>query len=299
LFSPDSNIVIIGAGKFAYSLVPALQEAGYNVGGIVSKNLTSAKTLANKYQIPYQSDEINSKKDFKVFFLTVPDSLIREVTKKLSKLKLDFPSSLFIHVSGALDISELKTLSKKKASTASFHIMQTFPSKKAVDLKNSYAAIETSNKKALKYLLDLSTKLKLKAFIIPTNQKVYYHLAGVFASNFLVGNLFASEKLFSKNKKGGLKFFDIAKPIVYSTLANIEKEGAAKALSGPVERGDFETIKKHISALKKKTEYKNMFRSYISQSLVLLEVSREKNGELSKEQKRIRKLLIAALRGKI
>ena len=298
MFSPDSNIAVIGAGKFAYSLIPALKTAGYNIAGIVSKNLQSARTLANKYQIPFKSNKLPFIKDIKVFFLTVPDSQIKKTAKKLSNLELNFTSSLFIHVSGALDVSELKSLSKKKASTASFHIMQTFPSKKAVDLKDNYAAIESNNRNALKYLLDLSAKLKMKAFLIPTDQKVYYHLAGVFASNFLAGNLFAAEKLFSKNKRGGIKFFDISRSIIYSTLTNIEKEGAAKALSGPVERGDYETIKRHIQGLKKKPEYKSLFLNYISQSLALLDVVKEKNGGLSKGQIRIKKLLISLLKGK-
>ena len=300
MFSQDSNIVEIGAGKFAHSLVPALKKAGYKVAGIVSKNLQSAKTLANKYQIPFSSDKLKSlTKDFNIFFLAVPDSQIKKVAAKLSKLNLDFPSSLFIHVSGALNVLELESLRKKKATTASFHIMQTFPTKQVVNLKNSYAAIETSNKNAQKYLLDLASKLKLKTIIIPTKQKVYYHLAGVFASNFLAGNLFASEKLFSKNKKKEIKFFDVAKLIVYSTLKNIEREGATKALSGPVERGDFETVKKHISALKKifrNKISKSLYLSYLSQSLALLEVSKEENGMLSKNQKRMRKLLLANLK---
>ena len=297
MFSQDSNIVVIGAGKFAHSLVPELKKAEYKVAGIVSRDPQSARILANKYQISFSSDKLKSlTKDFNIFFLTVPDDQVKKVAVKLSKLNLDFPSLLFIHVSGAMNISELKSLSKKKASVASFHIMQTFPTKKVFDLKNCYAVIETDNKNAQKYLLDLASKLKLRAFIIPTNQKVYYHLAGVFASNFLAGNLFAAEKLFSKNKKGGIKFFDIAKSIIYSTLTNIEKEGAAKALSGPVERGDFETIKKHISALKKNPEYKDLLLSYLSQSLALLEVSKEKNGELSKNQKRIRKMLSGELK---
>jgi predicted short-subunit dehydrogenase-like oxidoreductase (DUF2520 family) len=176
LFSLDLNIAVIGAGKFAHSLVPALKKAGYKVTGIVSKNLQSAQTLASRYQIPFSSDKLKSlTKDFNIFFLAVPDSEIKKVAAKLSKLNLDFPSSLFIHVYGALNVLELESLRKKKASVASFHIMQTFPTKKVVDLKNSYAAIETSNKNAQKYLFDLSSKLKLKTLLF-NKSKVYYHL---------------------------------------------------------------------------------------------------------------------------
>jgi hypothetical protein len=56
-----------------------------------------------------------------------------------------------------------------------------------------------------------------------------------------------------------------------------------------------ETIKKHISALKKLSggkTYSNPLLSYVSQSLTLLEVSKEKNGKLNEGQKRIRRILL-------
>lgn len=290
MLKKKSQIVIIGAGKIAYSLTAALVKSGYNVSSIISKKKSSAEKLAKKFKILLSSDKFNSlTKENKIFFLTVPDNQIEKIAKALSGLNLDFKNSLFIHVSGALDINELKSLKKKKASIASFHIMQTFPSTKVVDIPGCTVAIEAEQKVTKDFLNKLAFDLHLKPFLLKSGNKIYYHLVGVFASNFLVGNLFSSEKMFELSKKGKANFNYIIDSIVYSTINNVKNVGTSKALSGPVERGDYETIEKHLKALKKKD--KQIYKSYIIQSLNLLEVVKEKNGKLNKGQKKIKSLL--------
>jgi predicted short-subunit dehydrogenase-like oxidoreductase (DUF2520 family) len=290
LFSEKLNIAFIGAGKIAYSLIAALIEAEYSVVSIISRNKSSAQKLAEKFRIAHHSNRFNSlNQNIKFFFLTVPDSQIEKVAKSLSKLNLNFEQSLFVHVSGALNIDELQSLRKKKGNIASFHIMQTFPSQRIIDIKNCSVAVEEEKKVVKNFLTRLALDLKLKPFCLKPDMKVYYHLAGVFASNFLVGNLSASGKMFKLTEAEKTNFFSVINSTVNSTLSNIRDTGPAKALSGPVERGDFETIERHLKALKKKDIL--LYKSYIVQSLNLLEVVKEKNGKLNEGQKRIQGLL--------
>ena len=290
MFTKKSQITIIGAGKISYSLTSALIKSGYNVSSVISRRKSSAEKLAKKIKIPFSSEKLNFlTNENKIFFLTVPDNQIEKVARSLSKFNLDFKNSLFIHVSGALDITELKSLKKKKANVASFHIMQTFPSTKVVDISGCTVAIEAEEKVVNDFLNKLALDLKLKPFLLKSKNKIYYHLAGVFASNFLLGNLFSSQKMFHLTKAEGIDFFSVINSTVNSTLNNIKSAGPAKALSGPVERGDLETVEKHLKALKKKD--KQLYKSYIIQSLTLLEVVKEKNGNLNEGQKRIKSLL--------
>lgn len=287
-----NNIAIIGAGKISYSLTAALIKAGFNVSIITSKRIKSAKNLANKFRIENFSTRLENI-SFKsgTFFLAVPDNQINSVSNNLSKLKFDFQNSIFIHLSGALNIYELDSLKKGKAQTASFHIMQTFPSKRIINVKNCYAAIETDNVRTKKFLFDLAQKLSLKPFEIKSTEKTFYHLAGTFASNFLVGNIFNSETLFNSGNKKNVKFFEIINPIVQSTLKNIKTIGVSDALSGPIERGDIQTIKKHLSELRTRKKNNVIFFNYIIQSLNLLDLVKEKLGELTVNHQKIKKLL--------
>jgi predicted short-subunit dehydrogenase-like oxidoreductase (DUF2520 family) len=298
----NHQIAIIGAGKLAYSLVGPLIKNKYKISIIVSENRSSALELAKKFRIENFS---NSLKDIPhstdIFFLTVPDDQISSAAKKFAKLDIDFRKSIFVHFSGAKNVSALKSLQNKKANTASFHIMQTFPTKRVVKLNGYFAALETKSKSAQKFLIELADSLELHALTLIPNQKVNYHLAGVFASNFLVGNLFAADELLKKTKKEKSSF-EIVSPIIYSTLKNVNLKGTEEALSGPINRGDFETIKTHSSFLNKfitsnkKQSYNYLYLSYLVQSLSLLEIVKGKVGKLTFRQTQIEKFLMRELK---
>jgi predicted short-subunit dehydrogenase-like oxidoreductase (DUF2520 family) len=294
------KIAIVGAGKVAHSLVPALVKNGYNVDSIHSRNLLSAKKLAQKYSLKHHTDSLNEiPVGIKIFLLTIPDSEIKATAEKLSHLKINFAKSYFVHFSGVEDITGLKSLAKKGAATGSLHLMQTFPGKRVTDLKGVHSAIETDNERSYKLLMKISKDLRLKPFRLGSKDKVYYHLAGVVGANFLAGNLHNSEVLLSLCGIDKKNSFEILKSTILTTLENTRKFGAANALSGPIDRGDFKTITMHISALKKlekikdkKDEARKLLRSYLVQSLQLLNLVEIKIGRLTENHFKIKKILI-------
>ena len=296
-FTKKDNLIIIGAGKISYSLGPALSEAGYNINSIISRKIGRAKELARKLKIINYSTNLESLKIRKgIFFLAVPDSQIKITAERLSKLKLDFPNSLFIHLSGSQDISLLKCLALRKGHTASFHIMQTFPSRRIRDIRNSFSAIETYSKAASGYLFRLSKNLKLNPFCIESRKKAVYHIAGVFASNFINAVLFQSQQLFDLLELKEYSFSDIFAPLYTSTIKNIKQSVPAEALSGPIERGDIETIRKHLEELNRiSIKYPDILISYLSLSLILIRASAKKSGKLQPSQIQIRKFLMNEL----
>ncbi len=288
MFSLKSEIAVIGAGRVSYSLVNALRRSGFNVSLIISQRLSSAKNLANKLKIKNYSHDINSLlPNHKIFFLSVPDNQISIVAKKISKLNLDFKNSIFIHLSGAEDISSLSILKKRGAYIASFHIMQTFPEKRIYNLEGSYAAIETNSKKAEVFLFKLAKKLSLYPFKISSQNKIYYHIAGVYSSNFLVANQYYTEKLFGKANPR-MDYKKVFSPIAQMTLKNIEEKSILNAISGPVERGDLKTVKKHLKALRND---KTLRSNYISQSLTLLDLLKKRDKKLSASHKELKNYL--------
>lgn len=289
------KIAILGVGKLAYSLTSALVKSGYDVQCVVSRKLNSAKLLAKKFSIPHHSNSLEKiPGEINVFFITVPDGEIKKVAGKLTRLKRDFRKSICIHFSGVENISALKSLQKKGCLTGSLHIIRPFPSKNIVDIKNSPASIETENERAKEFLIRLCKKLKLKPHTITSNEKVFHHLAAVHSSNFLVGNLFNAISLISSKSNAPR---DILKKTTQSALDNVFKLSPAKALSGPIDRGDFYTIKKHIDELDSKIKstknhrLKFLRKNYIIQSLSLLEVVKAKYGKLNKSHIEIEKFL--------
>ncbi|MBV6418821.1 MAG: hypothetical protein DAHOPDDO_00030 [Ignavibacteriaceae bacterium] len=290
------KIAIIGAGKLAYSIVSALIKSKYDIQIVVSKKLSSARVLSEKFKIPHCSNSIkNIPAEVNVFFLTVPDGEIKKAAEKLSKLKRDFSKSICIHFSGVENISVLNLLRKKGCAIGSIHIIRPFPSKNIVDIRNSPASIETENRQAKSFLLQMCKKLKLKPHSINSDEKVFHHLAAVHSSNFLVGNLFNA---FSLITSGNNFPKNILRKTTQSALDNVFNLSPAKALSGPIDRGDIYTIEKHLDTLdakirkaKNKDKLKLIRKNYIVQSLNLLEVVKVKYGKLSEKHRKIEKLL--------
>jgi predicted short-subunit dehydrogenase-like oxidoreductase (DUF2520 family) len=114
-----------------------------------------------------------------------------------------------------------------------------------------------------------------------------------------VGNLYNAFSLIS-SKSNTPK--DILKKTTQSALDNVFNLSPAKALSGPIDRGDIYAIKKHLDALdmeirKSKSYYVKLLRkNYILQSLSLLEVVKVKYGRLNRNHHRIKKLLLEGFR---
>jgi len=290
------KIAVIGAGKLAHSLVTALLKSGYDIECVVSRQLSSAKSFSKKFSIRYYSNSVlNIPPDVNTFFLTVPDGEIKQVAVGLSKLKRDFKHSICIHFSGVENISALKSLSLKGCIIGSLHIIRPFPSKDIVDIKKTPASVEANHKRALAFLNQLCKKLKLKPHRIKSDEKVFHHLAAVHSSNFLVGNLYNAFSLIS-SKNNSAK--DSLKKTTQSALNNIFNLSPAKALSGPVDRGDVYTITKHLQAfdnkirsVKDKGILKLIKRSYVLQSLLLLNVAEKKYGGLNENHLKIKKYL--------
>jgi predicted short-subunit dehydrogenase-like oxidoreductase (DUF2520 family) len=284
------RIAFVGAGKAAWSVVNAFVKCGLNVSCIVSRSAVSAKTLAEINKIEsFSADAAILPQKADVIFITTSDDQIKNVTRELSLLDFDFKNSVFAHISGTCTSTELEMLENKGAAVASFHIMQTFPSKAAVDLNGCYAAVETKNPAALELLDGIAKTIGVKPFNISAENKPMYHLSAVMASNFMTANIFNAVQVFKNTGIKGAEFIDIMKPLLERTLTNILCNGLSDAVSGPAERGDVDTVRKHIEILKDSGN--ELLTGYILNSLSLLRLLFERNGTLTKAQSLLKNFL--------
>lgn len=85
---------------------------------------------------------------------------------------------------------------------------------------------------------------------VKKSEKIYYHIAAVISSNFMISLLkFSRNQLNNVHGNGGVEIFF---PLLRETLSNIEERGLSKSLSGPVERGEKEIVERHLKKLKGK-----------------------------------------------
>lgn len=249
------SFAIIGCGKVGTALGKFLAKAGYKPAGFASKSLSSAKRAAeisgsdNFSRIPW---EITRKAG--IVFITTPDSAIADTCNSISLHSGFCKNGVVLHCSGALPSTILSSVKECGAFAGSMHPLQTFASVKIE--KNPFQDIIISlegEKEAVSAARKIATDLGATCFTIQTEAKTLYHASAVAASNYLVTVLDLSLKLIEAAGISGTDALKAIKPLIEGTLSNIEKAGITKALTGPIVRGDIETVKRHLVQIGSKT----------------------------------------------
>jgi len=155
-----------------------------------------------------------------------------------------------LHVSGALSSRVLAPLKPLGFVIGSCHPLQTFESasRAAASIKRSYFCIE-GDRRAVRIARRLVRDVGGRFFEIPEEQKELYHAAAVLASGGLAALLSISLEILGRCGLGEKEARRVLLPLVERTIANIEAVGPARAMTGPVRRGDLGTIRRNTRAL--------------------------------------------------
>jgi predicted short-subunit dehydrogenase-like oxidoreductase (DUF2520 family) len=247
-------ITIIGAGPVGTALAIALKRKQYPLQLVLSRKGKSAKTLGRRVLAPYASMRSTERIVAEgIIFIAVPDDEIKNVVQTLSRRFEDFSRSIIFHTSGALSSEGLSQLKRKGASVGSFHPLQTFP-KSGVSsgrLKNIWIGIE-GDSRAVGAAKRIAQDLDAHPILLSAGQKTLYHIAAVFGSNYFATLLSVIEELGKRIQVPRKKMIAMVEPLILQSLMNVKNTSAAAALTGPIARGDFGTVRKHRMELNKK-----------------------------------------------
>ncbi len=246
------KISFIGCGRVGRTLAAALKNAGYSIGIVACRNMKHAEEAARFIGAGEAStDPIEAVSFGTIHFITTNDDAISEIVKVIDD---EGPNSLnghfFYHTSGSLSSAVLEPLQKKGAEIGSIHPLQVFadPAKALETLPGIYYAIEGSDR-AMTWAIHMVDKLQGKLLLIPTGRKVLYHIAGVFAANYLVVLVHMALSIMEEIGESPEDSYQAFLPLMVSALQNVEEFGTAASLTGPIARGDEKTIKAHLEAL--------------------------------------------------
>ena len=281
------RVVFIGAGKVAWYLSHALHKKDYIISGISSRKKASAKKLAVRFFAEFSSHPEDIVENADIIFITTPDSEIKRVVQALCKKKVLRKKQLVIHTSGLLSARILDCVKKYDSLPLSIHPTFSFSSRSFNEnkLTGVWFVLE-GDAVPIRLGKRIVRDLNGKSLVIESSEKSLYHLALVFASNFFVG---IEDIAIDILKECGIKKRDavkLIKPLVEVTQKNVWEKGTQEALTGPVDRGDIETIRKHLKLLSKHARsYK---KAYLELSKHLIKIVEEK-GEVGKEKMRLMK----------
>lgn len=242
-----SKIGFVGCGTVGTALALGLSRRGCPVVAVSSRTLSSAQKLADlvgNCQACRVAQEVADAAE--LVFITTPDDVIAEVVDET----LWHSGQSVLHCSGAHSIDILEPARRLGASVGSFHPLQSFASvNEAINnLPGSTFCLE-AQEPLLSRLKELASLLDGEWVELKSGDKVLYHIAAVFVSNYLVTLVKLAVDLWQGFKVPPEEATRALLPLLKGTVNNIENVGLPNCLTGPIARGDLSTVAKHLSAL--------------------------------------------------
>ena len=217
------RIALIGRGRVATNLLPALQKAGHEVVSVNSRTLE---------ELPTEAD---------IYIISVKDSALHEVAMNATKGR---EQQLFVHTAGSMPMDLFKGLTTHYGV---FYPMQTFSKERMVDFNAISLFLE-----AMKML---AASLTPHIYELDSEGRKHLHLAAVFACNF-ANHCYAlsAEVLEAK----GLPF-SVMLPLVDETARKVHELAPRDAQTGPAVRGDQNVMQMQAAMLADKPDVKQIY----------------------------------------
>lgn len=273
----------IGAGTVGTALAVLLSRRDYPVTMVFSRSRTSSAKLAKRVkgcQVADSSQAVADNAD--LIFITTPDAAIGSV---VSQVKWR-PGTGVVHCSGADSTAVLEPARQSGAMVGGFHPLQTFAgvARAIENTPGSTFALE-AEEPLLKTLQTMATALGGHWIRLKASDKVAYHAAAVFASNYLVTLVKMATDLWQTFSVPTDQATQALLPLIRGTLHNIETIGIPQCLTGPIARGDSGTVAKHLNTLQEKAPallfaYKELGFQTIPIALAKGKIDRQQAGEI-------------------
>jgi predicted short-subunit dehydrogenase-like oxidoreductase (DUF2520 family) len=268
------SVSIIGLGNWGSSLARALTDAKVPLHEVVVRGRLSAR----KTTLPLTNLD-RARLEADVLWLCVPDKVIARVTAGWLKRVADrgFKGRIIVHSSGALGAGVLQAATKGGASVGSVHPLMSFPTRTPIALEGVSFAVE-ADAGTRRVLNQLVRRMGGRPFAIKAGNKALYHAVGVLSSPLLVSHLAAAHEAAERAGFSPRQARRLIEPIARATLDNFFRNGPAKSFSGPIARGDVETIRLHLQALKPHPILASVYRSLALYALETLPSPGGKSG---------------------
>lgn len=267
------KIGFIGAGKVGFSLGKYFISNGISVTGYYSRSPKSAKSAAEFTNSRMYSSLTDILKDSDTLFLTVPDDVIGMVWEHIKNL--DVRNKKICHCSGSISSAAFFDAENKGAFAYSIHPLCAVSDKYNSwrDLKNTVFTIEGSEQYLTK-MRNLFASFGNETVVINTKDKALYHAGAVLASNLVIALLSMSEDVLKQCGFSAESARKALLPLFKVNAENIVQNGPEKALTGPVERNDVQTVRHHLESLGKDLTKREVYRLL---SLELTKIAQEKH----------------------
>jgi predicted short-subunit dehydrogenase-like oxidoreductase (DUF2520 family) len=244
---------LIGAGRVGGALGRLWTKAGvFEIQDVLTQSLKSARAAVRSMNAGRAVAAMDHMRAADAWLLATPDDAIAGACRALAGSGKLERGSIVFHVSGATPSAELRPVQRCGARIASVHPVKTFTDVQAAarTFAGTYCAVE-GDPRALRVLKPAFERIGARLFHIAPGMKRVYHAGGVFACNYLAALIEAAVRC---HERAGIRravSLRAIEPMVRETVDAIFAQGPARALTGPVSRGDVATVARQLEALQK------------------------------------------------
>jgi len=242
------DLVIIGPGRVGNALAQALQRAGWRIRAVAGRR---ARSLARRLGPGVSAHRHAARAVIRgdAVLLAVPLAALAEIAGSLPAEVVG--RRIFLHTSGSAPDDVLEPLLAGRAATGRFHPLYPFTGS-STDSKGlrgaSFALSGTARAVALG--TQLARSLGGKVLRIPPKGETAYHLSAVLASNLVVALAAQAAQLGPRWGQTPAAALEALLPLLRATVEQLHQRGLPDALTGPLVRGESETVRAHLELLR-------------------------------------------------
>ena len=248
------SLTIIGCGTVGQTLAKLWYEKGvFSIGAILNPTLDSGLEAKEFIGAGRVAEDFYDLRSTDVWLIATPDDLIAESCTALANTGVLAEGNLVFHASGAHTSANLGPAWASRALTASLHPIKSFlaPKSAVETFDGTYCTFE-GVEEAQEILEPAVTAIGGNFLSVKAENKPLYHAGTSILCNHLCSvvdfGLSALDRA-GVNKTVAIKAVE---PILRETMENVLRVGGIEALTGPIARGDVETVRKQTGAIKTK-----------------------------------------------
>ncbi len=284
------KIGFIGAGKVGFSLGKYFSIHGREMSGYYDTDMSAAKEAALFTKTKAYDKVENLVRESDALFLTVPDKVIKQTWEEIKKYSIQ--NKVICHCSGAMTSAEaFPGIDQYHSYGYSIHPLFAVSDKLTSykELSNAYFTIE-GNEEYLSQMKEIFSSAGNHIEEILPKKKILYHTAAAICSNQVIALAQQATDLLSKCGLSQEFSSHALLPILLGNVEHIVEGGCIASLTGPVERNDIGTVKKHLNILDGEDK---LLYALLSKKLV--EIAKKKHEEA--DYKVLQELLDETIRG--
>jgi predicted short-subunit dehydrogenase-like oxidoreductase (DUF2520 family) len=275
------KIGFIGAGKVGTSFGLFLKDRGQSLSGYASRTYNSACSAAELTSSKAFPSALDLIRYSDLVFLTTTDDQIESLAGELADALQGGKRQsgpIFVHMSGAHSTEALASLRAAGYEVAALHPLQSVS--QVEQARHSFGSALFSVETATGSRFDQWVKsVGIDFVLVAPEDKPLYHAGAVFASNFLTTVMDTAIRLFESVGFTEEEAVRGLMPLIRGSVTNVERFGPEKALTGPIARGDCDTVARHLEALKSHPETKQLYISLAQETLSLAKRHKLKDSE--------------------